>query len=930
VNSPAKLRLRVALALIVTVIAPAAGPRLGSQSTTVTVEGVIRGIDGSKPTGAQVEIRSRETAAIRRAVTDASGYYRVLGLAPGIYDVAVRTLGYRQYRREEVRLVLGQQRIVDFALERGATELEPVIVTGRRELEIRRTDISTAVLQEEIAKLPLNTRNVLNIAAIAPGVRTYAPEAGRSIPMAGAMSGVRFINFYVDGLEWKGTYLGNLLGAPALASLVPVEAVREFRVYLNPYDVEYTRGASWVVSAVTHRGGNVTQGSIFSFFQDAPLVAKGTFQLSKPASSRLQSGGNLRGAVVKDRLFYSLSYEGQRSDNYIDVVPGRPAAQPDIWDRYAGSYNAPLRLHSGLLRLTAPVGSHTVDAIWANRHLTNDFDFGTSVDNVMNSHDAGLLLRHTLNSVVLRDTYATASVVNEFSLHMLAGKHRELPLMPGPAFKYPSIQLGRSTHPAFFDTRHLRAVNKTSWILGGPHGQHVIKSGLELNRVRVDTYRPTAKDGLFVFQYDTSSQPLRAQIAVGATDPTSTREARDISDGWIVGAYLQDEWQPLPSLSVTAGVRYDAEINTLNQRRVFGWATDTTLLRAFGENFLNDGDRKNDLDNLAPRLAVTWDPFGSARTSLRAGYGVLYDRVPVFGAQGESISAGWQTYSFPRPGTTDPAELRRRIASGGGSARRNMILLKDRLETPANRQWSIGIGQRITGQWAANLDYLDQRLINTYVTVKTNLPNATTGVRPITGLYGDITLWDDFGDATYRAVLASMQYNGDSSRVTVAYTLGWAQSEFGEQTTSDYPDASFYTMQRSDGDERHRVVISGFTNLRWGLDLSGVAIVASPRPFFVSTGVDDNQNGADNDDWPSGLRTYRRTGWDHWYRTLDLRLGKAFPMRTGRMIVTAEVFNVFNSANHSEYQAKANVLDYGEPVGDYARRQAQIGVRYQF
>ena len=53
-------------------------------------------------TGAQVEIRSRETAAIRRAVTDANGYYRVLGLAPGIYDVGVRALGYRQYRREEV------------------------------------------------------------------------------------------------------------------------------------------------------------------------------------------------------------------------------------------------------------------------------------------------------------------------------------------------------------------------------------------------------------------------------------------------------------------------------------------------------------------------------------------------------------------------------------------------------------------------------------------------------------------------------------------------------------------------------------------------------------------------------------------------------------------------------------------------------------
>ncbi|MFL5631334.1 MAG: hypothetical protein ACJ77T_08770, partial [Gemmatimonadaceae bacterium] len=70
--------------------------------------------------------------------------------------------------------------------------------------------------------------------------------------------------------------------------------------------------------------------------------------------------------------------------------------------------------------------------------------------------------------------------------------------------------------------------------------------------------------------------------------------------------------------------------------------------------------------------------------------------------------------------------------------------------------------------------------------------------------------------------------------------------------------------------------------------------------------------------------------WEHWYRTVDLRLAKTFTLGTRRMIVTAEVFNAFNSANHAEYQAKENLLDYGAPVGDYARRQAQLGVRYQF
>jgi hypothetical protein len=95
-------------------------------------------------------------------------------------------------------------------------------------------------------------------------------------------------------------------------------------------------------------------------------------------------------------------------------------------------------------------------------------------------------------------------------------------------------------------------------------------------------------------------------------------------------------------------------------------------------------------------------------------------------------------------------------------------------------------------------------------------------------------------------------------------------------------------------------------------------------------GSDVNRNGNAVDDWPNGVRTHRRTGWDHWYRTVDLRLGKTFPMPQGRLTVTAEAFNVFNWANHADYQGDASLLNYGEPDGDYARRQAQLGVRYQF
>ena len=130
-------------------------------------------------------------------------------------------------------------------------ELEPALITAAATLEVDRLNVTTPVLQREIERLPLNSRNVLGLAAIAPGIRSFGTEAGRAMPTSGPIPGARFVNMYVDGVEWKSMGTGQLVGIPASGSLLPQESIREFRVYQNPYDAEFSRGASWVVSAVT-------------------------------------------------------------------------------------------------------------------------------------------------------------------------------------------------------------------------------------------------------------------------------------------------------------------------------------------------------------------------------------------------------------------------------------------------------------------------------------------------------------------------------------------------------------------------------------------------------------------------------------------------------------------------------------------------------
>jgi hypothetical protein len=180
-------------------------------------------------------------------------------------------------------------------------QMEPVF-------EVQRKDVSTPVVTAEIKNLPLNTRNTINLAAIVPGVKTYAPTAGRSLPAVGSLPDLRFWNFYLDGAEWKSFFNGNLVGIPQTGSPIPQEAMREFRVHLNPYDAQYTRGASFVISAVTQRGTNDFSGDVFAYGQNNDLNALDMFQrnakdanpqtFARPDYSRAQFGANQRGPVV--------------------------------------------------------------------------------------------------------------------------------------------------------------------------------------------------------------------------------------------------------------------------------------------------------------------------------------------------------------------------------------------------------------------------------------------------------------------------------------------------------------------------------------------------------------------------------------------------------------------------------------------------------
>src|SRR5216117_196162 len=905
---------------------------------TLTLHGRVRGTDGKPLLAAQLAVLNRETGQQRSAITSAEGTYTIVGLPPGAYHVRLVLLGYRAQERD-IELLVGQRASLDFELEEAAVAVAGVEVTHQREpaFEVQRRDVSTPVVSAEILNLPLNTRNTINLAAIVPGMKTFAPTAGRSLPAAGPLPDLRFWNFYLDGAEWKSFFNGNLVGIPQTGSPLPQEAMREFRVHLNPYDAQYTRGASFVISAVTQRGTNEFHGSVFGYGQATSLRALDLSQreylaahptLSIPDYGRAQLGFNLRGPIQRDKLFFAVSYEGQSIDDGFNVVPVRPPEQPTLWDTVAGTFKAPTQNHTGVVRLTAPVsGAHTLDLVWAGRYYNSETNFGDAI-----AHNAGIKAKYWIHSLQFRDTYTpTSSFANELSLNVLLWSHNESPLEPGVTRQYPSITFGTAGFPLVLKETHVRLIDRATHTLG--EGRHILTGGVEVARVHTNSWLPSNRDGFFRFSLDSSSLPNLGRIGVGFFDTTSAEDARAITNGWSTGAYVQDQWQARNNLQFTVGLRYDAEINTLNNGYTVPWASDPTLQAIpLLRDFLNTGHRKNDLNNIGPRLAFSWDVFANHRTFLRGGAGIMYDRITTFMAFFEKQSAGWRSYDFANPGTTDADSLRRIVLSGGGTTPPNINLLKTNMKTPENRQFSVGIGHQLTEWVAVNLDYIHQDARHLYVQLTPNWRNTQTGQRNLTNSYGTITLYDDVGRAKFDALIGSVTYDRPGLRLNTALTLGSYKSEF--EGLGGYIDHSFLTMQPTTADERWRLVFSGIGDLPFGLKLSSVAIFAAPRPYVGTVGTDANHDNTTADDFvaDSANRVIRPVAaWNNMYRTFDLRLAKSVPVGGDRRIsVSAEAFNIFNWDNYSGFVSRATDANYGKKSGVFAARQGQVGLRYEF
>ena len=293
--------------------------------TSGRISGVIKDPSGAVVANASVQAVSSATNATSRARTDQAGNFSFFLLPPGLYRVEVVADGFRTAALEEVVVRITETTFVDIAMKIGPrTE---TVVVGDPSLSLPQADgphLGAIVGPEEVANLPLASRNFTQILTLSPGTATYLPDStavGRNT-QAISVNGARVTQnfFQINGID--ATTMGT--NGAILVSVPAPETIEEFKVQTSLYDARYGRSGGANIQLVTKSGGNDFHGSAYEFFRNEALDANNPFLEAsgqkRPLLHRNVFGGDLGGPIQKDRAFFLFSYQGTRERNAASII----------------------------------------------------------------------------------------------------------------------------------------------------------------------------------------------------------------------------------------------------------------------------------------------------------------------------------------------------------------------------------------------------------------------------------------------------------------------------------------------------------------------------------------------------------------------------------------------------------------------------------
>jgi hypothetical protein len=261
--------------------------------------------------GGKLTLTNLSTNAKLEAESDSNGGFQFLQLAPAMYSLRVEATGFKKVVIDNIVIQVDQITHLEPSLQVGSVS-EIIEVSGGASplLESDRSTLSNVVDSQVISNMPLNARQYLDLALLTPGVLpSSAGTQGGGFNVSGARSQSNV--FLLDGVSNIDTQINSALGNFRIT-----DGVQEFAVQTSVATAEFGRGTGGQVSIVTKSGTNQFHGTAFEYLRNSVLDAADFFTNKnggkKNPLHRNQYGGTLGGPILKDRMFFFLSYEGFR------------------------------------------------------------------------------------------------------------------------------------------------------------------------------------------------------------------------------------------------------------------------------------------------------------------------------------------------------------------------------------------------------------------------------------------------------------------------------------------------------------------------------------------------------------------------------------------------------------------------------------------
>lgn len=886
----------------------------GAQMVGGGIQGIVKDAQGAVLPGAAVVVRNVATGASYEQTTDPAGHFQFPALPPGEYEVHLSLTGFRPVVNRGIRLTVGQVAVIDAALELGQIAEEIEVRANAVAVNLTSGSVSGLVGEREIRDLPLNGRSFQQLALLQPGVQA-ALAAGNDV-VGGrtpkiSINGARpeHNSFLLDGTDINNVY--NKTPGSAAGVLLGVEAVLEFQVLTNAYSAEFGRSAGGVFNAVTRSGANRFSGSAFEFHRNSALDARNYFDppsQPKPDFTRHQFGAVLGGPVRRDRTFFFAAYEGLVERLGVSGV----TAVPDDDARRGILAGRPITLHPAIPRYLETLfprangrslGNGGAEYLFSDEQPTDEHFYQLRVDHrpsaansvfVRATHDRAGVERIPANKPPIstideqtRNTYLTGEYQRTFSQSMLnqlrIGLNRSVSLadnrrtidispdmawLPGENFGYLTIQ-GLVTEMAG-DFRLPRNDRLNNWQIGDTliwtGGKHLLRVGAQAQYLQFNQNTTSQAGGIVTFnslELFLTGRPSNVDFAVpGKIDPD--RRYRQ----WLFAGFVQDDVRLTDRLSLNLGVRYEA---VTVPTEVDGKISN---LRSVTDATLTVGDPWHDnpsLKNIAPRLGLVWDPLGSGRTSLRAGFGIFHDQIlPKYYFFSGSLNPPFTT----RTSIVNPP-FPNVIANFDTNAyiRAQLQTVNADLRTPYIMQFNASVQRALGVNWDAMAGFVGSRGRNLLRLGDANLApesivNGVKTYQPQAGRRNPnfAGIWQRMTDARSFYNSAQLSLNrkyADGWRAQVSYTLSRSTDDASGINSQDFSNnvqyvSDWYDLEFDRGlsafHAKHNFTANASWTLPWaggrgltgalfgGWQVNGIATLRSGHPFTVEMGFNRSGN----------------------------------------------------------------------------------------